>query len=131
MPGDDPAHGEAYEEAGVWLLRASVVMLSNIQSCGDLQLYIAYLEVLSKNSFSAEIASSLLCGCKHYGWPALHDGLCAMLQHNSKNSKLLSECVSLVAALAAEGGPTVIADEQQLHTCRELAAVVHAAVIAC
>ena len=114
-----------------YMCGASAVMLSNIQSSGDLQLYSTYLEVLSKNSFSAEIASSLLCGCKHYGWPALHDGLCAVLQHNSKNSKLLSECVSLVAALAAEGGPTVIADEQQLHTCRELATVVHTAVIGC
>ena len=107
---------------------SAAVMLSNIQSCGDLQLYITYLAVVTKNSFSAAIASSLLCGCKHFGWPALHDSLCAMLQHNLK---LLSKCVSLVAALAAEGGPTVITDEQQLHTCRELATVIHTAVIAC
>ncbi len=109
----------------------NAIMLSNIQSCGDLQLYTSYLEVVTKESFSAEIASSLLQGCKHYGWPALHDSLCAMLQHSTKNSKVLSECVSLVAALASEGGPTVITDEQQLRTCRELAAVVYAAVIAC
>ena len=112
-------------------IHSAAIMLSNIQSCGDLQLYITFLAVVAKNSFSAAITSSLLRGCKHYGWLALHDSLCAMLQHNSKNSKLLSECVSLVAALAAEDGPTVIADEQQLHTCRELATMVHTAVIGC
>ena len=109
---------------------STAIMLSNVQSCGDLQLYISYLEVISKCSFSVSIADSLLRGCKHFGWPALHDSLCAMLQHNAKDSKKLSECVSLVAALAAEDGPAVIPDERQLHTCRELAAVVHAAVIA-
>ena len=35
--------------SGYYVRGASVVMLSNIQSCSDLQLYIAYLEVLSKN----------------------------------------------------------------------------------
>ena len=42
-------------------------------------------------------------------------------------------CVSIVVALAAEGGPNVLIDVQQLHTCRELhvATVVHTAVIAC
>ncbi len=94
---------------------SAAIMLSNVQSCGDLQLYISYLAVVTKNFFSAAIASSLLQGCKHYCWPALHDSLCAMLQHSTKNSKALSECVSLVAALAAEGGPTVITDEQPLH----------------
>ena len=54
-----------------------------------------------------------------------------MLQHNTKNSKALSDCVSVVVTLAAEGGPDVITDEQQLHTCRELATIVHSAVIAC
>ena len=116
--------------ASYYMRDTSATMLSNVQSCGDLQLYISYLEVISKCSFSAKIADSLLRGCKHFGWPALHDSLCAMLQHNAKDSKKLSECVSLVAALAAEDGPAVIPDERQLHTCRELAAVVHAAVIA-
>ena len=50
---------------------------------------------------------------------ALHDTLCAMLQHNV--NKPLKECVSfMVKFCQAEGAPSVFSDQQQLRTCTEL-----------
>ena len=104
-------------------------MLTVVQSCDDLQLYIKYLAVVTRKGFGAAIAESLLLGCEHFGWVALHDTLCAMLQHNV--NKLLKECVSfMVQFCQAEGAPSVFSDQQQLRTCTELATVVHSAVIA-
>ena len=104
-------------------------MLAIVQNCDDLQLYIEYIAVVTKKGFSAEIAESLLLGCEHFGWVSLHNSLCAMLQHNV--NKQLKECVSFVAKFCqAEGAPSVFSDQQQLHTCRELATIVHSAVIA-
>ena len=94
-------------------------MLTVVQSCDDLQLYIEYLAVVTRKGFGAAIAESLLLGCEHLGWVALHDTLCAMLQHNV--NKPLKECVSfMVKFCQAEGAPSVFSDQQQLRTCTEL-----------
>ena len=101
-------------------------MLDNVQSCDDLQLYIQYLAVVTKEEFSATIADNLLCGCKHFGWAALHDSVCTMLQHNV--TMKLGDSVSFVAKLCETNeASTVIEDEQQLRTCMKLATMVHAA----
>ena len=101
-------------------------MLDIVQSCDDLQLYIQYLAVVTKNEFGATIADNLLCGCKHFGWAALHDSLCTMLQYNV--TKKLGDSVSFVSKLCETNeASTVIEDEQQLRTCTKLATVVHAA----
>ena len=105
------------------------VMLDIVQSCDDLQLYIKYLAVVTKKGFSAAIADNLLCGCKHFGWAALHDSLCTMLQHNVV--KKLGESVSFVAKLCQTSkASNIIEDEQQLRTCTKLATTVHAASLA-
>ena len=104
-------------------------MLDIVQSCDDIQLYIQYLAMVTKKGFSATIADNLLRGCKHFGWPALHDSLCTMLQHNV--TRKLGDSVSFVAKLCETNeASAVIEDEQQLRTCTKLAAVVHAASLA-